>query len=245
MINKILETYRNHHIVVVGNGGTGSNLVPHLCQWAYSVQEKEKISITLADEDIVEPSNIGRQFFIEPEVGKNKAKMLQRRYHRAWNVNVSYYPYYIREAESLIKLLKPPACHNGQATLAILVSCVDNHFSRRIFHKVFYKLDDMIYLDAGNAEFHGQVVMGMRFQGKTLLKPLGEIDPNVYEEQDEIEVGGTCNREVIKQPQNLLANLWAATVLLTFLNNIVALKDVPIWRTMFSGHTTRSKPIYA
>lgn len=102
-MQEILKKFNNWHIVLVGCGGTGSNLVPHLAQLIHSLKS-EKISVVLADQDIVEPENIGRQLFIEPEVGENKAEVLQMRYYTAWGIDISCHPYYITEESVLMKL---------------------------------------------------------------------------------------------------------------------------------------------
>lgn len=243
-MQKILQKFKNWHIVMVGCGGTGSNLVPHLAQLVYSLKS-EKISVVLADQDVVEPDNIGRQLFIEPEVGENKAGVLQLRYHTAWGVNISYHPHYITEEEVLIRLLTPPEeVHKKRPVMPILLGCVDNHFSRRVFDRAFRQSENLIYLDAGNSEFAGQVVMGFRCKGETILKPAADHFPDILTEQDEIQVGGTCSRNVVKEPQSLVANLWAAITMLSFLNNIIGLKEMPVSMATFNARNIIVRPQY-
>ncbi len=95
-----------------------------------------------------------------------------------------------------------------------------------------------------NGEFTGQVVVAMRYEGKTLLKPPSDYFPEILTEQDEISVGGTCGRKVVKDPQTLVANLWAATTLLSLLNNIVNLKQIPVNLATFSALNCLSKPVF-
>jgi len=242
-IKRLLNRYRDWHIVVVGCGGTGSNLVPHLCQLAFSLKS-EKISIVLADEDLVEPGNIGRQFFIEPDVGNNKARVLQVRYNGAWGVDISYHPHYIRETETLKRLLEPPSTHGNRPVLPILLSCVDNNVSRQVMEAVFKQARNIIYIDAGNSLLSGQVVVGMRHGNKTLLKPSSHYDRNILTDKDEIEVGGTCGRKVVKQPQSLIANMWAAAILLSYVNSIIGLKDLPSHMATFNAHNCVVRPEY-
>lgn len=245
MVNEYLKRYNVYHLVVVGCGGTGSNLVPHLAQLAHSLKKKAKVIITLADEDIVEPGNIGRQFFIEPDIGENKARVLQKRYHTAWGVDIHYYPHYIRDKETLIELLTIKDEYPiHQLAIPILLGCVDNNFSRQIFHRLFEQIDNLIYLDAGNSEFSGQVVMGLKINGETLMKPIAELDPTVLTTKDEISVGGTCGRNVVKEPQNILANMWAAAILLTYVNNIIGVGNVPSYMATFNTVNTMIRPEY-
>ncbi len=149
-INEILAGYKNWHGVAVGCGGTISNFVPHLAQLLYSLKN-EFITFTLVDEDIVEPGNVGRQFFAPPDVGNNKARTLQIRYQNVWGVSLSFHPYYIREEGVLEKLLLPPIAQAGKSTMPILIGGVDNHYSRRVMDRVFRKAQNLIYLDAGKA----------------------------------------------------------------------------------------------
>ncbi|MCL6477872.1 MAG: ThiF family adenylyltransferase [Peptococcaceae bacterium] len=242
-VNSVLRVFRNYHIVVVGCGGTGSNLVPHLAQLANSYKS-EKVSIVLVDEDVVEPGNIGRQFFIEQDVGNNKARALQVRYATAWGGEISYYPHYVREEGVLLRLLEPPGIHGVKTVLPILVGAVDNHYSRRIFHSVFYKMPTIAYVDAGNSLFSGQVVVGLRHKGETLLKPVADYYPDVLTVEDEISVGGTCGRKVEKEPQSLIANLWAAITVLSFINNIMGVKKLPSHMATFNAHNVISRPEY-
>jgi hypothetical protein len=240
---KRLKNFRDYHIFVGGCGGTGSNLVPHLVQLVGAYQYGA-ITIVLCDEDRVEKGNIGRQFFISPDVGNNKAAVLQKRYLAAWDVDISYHPYYIRETDVLLKLLKKPEAHEHRTPLPILVGAVDNDSSRRIFHEAFYKLKDIAYIDAGNSKFNGQVVVGLRINGETILKPLAEYYPDVMTTQDEISVGGTCGRVVKKEPQTLVANLWAAMITFSFINNIVNLKELPSHMATFNAHNILTRPEY-
>ncbi|MFX4261299.1 ThiF family adenylyltransferase [Pelotomaculum propionicicum] len=241
-INEILAGYKNWHGVVVGCGGTISNFVPHLSQLLYSLNDL--ITITLVDEDTVEPGNVGRQFFAPPDVGNNKARTLQLRYQNAWGVRLSYHPHYIRDEKILEKLLIPPVAHAGKPTMPILIGGVDNHYSRRIMDAVFKKAENLIYLDSGNGEYTGQVVVAIRYGGKTLLKPPSEYFPEILTEQDEISVGGTCGRKAVKEPQTLVANVWAATTLLAMVNSIVNLKKISVSMTSFSALNCVSKPVF-
>lgn len=242
-INKILKHYKNWHGVAVGCGGTISNFVPHLSQLLYSL-DKEVITFTLADEDTVEPGNVGRQFFAPPDVGNNKARTLQLRYQNAWGVRLSYHPHYIREEGVLERLLLPPIAHEGRPTMPILIGGVDNHFSRRVMDRVFRKAENLIYLDSGNGEYTGQAVVAMRYDGETLLKPPSDYFPEILTEQDEISIGGTCGRKVVKDLQTLIANLWAATTLLSLLYDIINLKQIPVGLATFNALNCLSKPVY-
>lgn len=244
LLEQKLQGYKSYRIVVVGCGGTGSNLAPHLCQWAYSVQQKHKCKITiiLVDQDVIEPDNIGRQFFVEKDLGDNKARVLSVRYATAWGVDVEYHPYYIRDVETLVKLLRPDNNQSRNHELPVLLGCVDNNVARQRMHDAFLALDTIGYTDTGNSEFNGQVVLGLKIEGETLLKPVADFWPDILTATDDVQVGGTCAVKVVKEPQNLLANLGAAYNLLCFLNNIVALKTVSAYMATYDSQTMVCRP---
>lgn len=76
-----------YSLVVVGVGGTGSNLATFLAQ--YAINEKKVKEIILIDEDIVESKNFRNQKFTERDVNKNKARVLATRFKKL-GINISY-----------------------------------------------------------------------------------------------------------------------------------------------------------
>lgn len=66
-------------IVVLGAGGTGGYLIPHLYQIVFADSER-LYRIIICDGDIVEKKNLVRQNFVEQDIGRNKAAVLAERY---------------------------------------------------------------------------------------------------------------------------------------------------------------------
>ena len=58
-------------IILIGAGGTGGYIAPHLYRIAYA--SGRKVQIIIADGDIVEKKNLIRQNFADCDIGKNKA----------------------------------------------------------------------------------------------------------------------------------------------------------------------------
>ena len=58
-------------ILIIGAGGTGGYVIPHLYRIAYA--SGRKCQIIIADGDIVERKNLIRQNFAECDIGNNKA----------------------------------------------------------------------------------------------------------------------------------------------------------------------------
>src|SRR5512139_3080577 len=86
----LLPLLKEVSIHLIGCGGSGSWLAPHLARIAKLLEEVHHLSVRLVfwDPDIVEQKNIYRQNFCEAEIGVNKAQTLARRYGHAWGMEV-------------------------------------------------------------------------------------------------------------------------------------------------------------
>ena len=71
-------------IVLLGAGGTGGYLIPHLYRIAHSINKS--IRIIVCDGDVVEEKNLIRQNFVRQDIGHNKAKVLAERYAGAFGI---------------------------------------------------------------------------------------------------------------------------------------------------------------
>ena len=91
-------------IIVLGAGGTGGYLIPHLYRIAFS-DENRDYRIIICDGDIVERKNLIRQNFIEQDIGRNKASVLAERYAGAFGIECEYIPEYIESEQRLKELV--------------------------------------------------------------------------------------------------------------------------------------------
>lgn len=160
----IFSKSRPVKIVLVGTGGTGGYIVPQLYRLLYALDRP--IRVILCDGDLVEEKNLGRQNFIEADLGKNKAMVLAERYSNAFGIETSYIPQYVEDEEMLEELLEPlqypqnryVTNQNGEAVrkviseIVILIGAVDNNRSRQVFHSVFQRAKELIYIDSGNSK---------------------------------------------------------------------------------------------
>lgn len=213
-----------YNIVVCGVGGTGSNLIPFLTQVVASSKDKN-ITITLADGDIVEEKNLKNQKFTQKDIGKPKAEVLAERYKRIYpDLDIYHYDRYITDVDTLVKLLLTNK-RTYTRYFPILIGCVDNNATRQLFHKIFYNetLPDLIYIDSGNGtiEMTGQVVIGLKKGGKVILLPVGDIYPQIFEDNDNIESEVGCSINNFEHPQNICTNVFAAVTIFSVLNNLL------------------------
>ena len=227
-------------ILVLGVGGTGGHIIPNLYRMAYSLKDKRPIDIILADGDTVEKKNLLRQNFIEADLDQKKSTVLAQRYSSAFGVPVNYIPDFIESDEKLTDILKP-----GQENeIPILLGCVDNNRSRQMCHRVFQILDNLVYIDSGNGEYTGQIVCGVRKNGKTKLNPVCHFYPEMLTDSDKFKSEESCSDAIVSSPQNIMANVMAATILLSYLNGILALGQLDTHRVTFSSQSIHVKPVF-
>lgn len=160
------------NILIIGCGGTGAYVISHLSRLLGILNKNNKkmgienISLFLADGDMVESKNLGRQHFIISDVGKNKASALAERYSNAFGIEINVIPNDIEKLSDFSFLLK---MKKNSASGDLVVGCVDNNASRKVINEWFCcdKNNDVdiswrprFWIDCGNEEKSGQVICG-------------------------------------------------------------------------------------
>jgi len=234
-------------IVILGAGGTGGHVAPHLYRLLHTLDRYTKVIV--CDGDIVEAKNLVRQNFISADLGKNKARVLAERYASAFGLEVSYIPDFIEDENKLAKLVMPDMYHADpysdkmEKGLSILIGCVDNNRSRQLCHQVFKAADDLIYIDSGNGEYSGQVVCGIKRSGRTYYKPIGDVYPDVLLETDKFPTALSCAEAAVSAPQSIVANIMAGTAVVSYIYNILVNGSIKTRYVTFSTKTVHLKPV--
>jgi len=226
-------------IIMLGAGGTGGHVAPHLYRLLYTLPRP--VRVIIADGDIVEQKNLVRQNFISADLGRNKAQVLAERYAQAFGMEAQYIPDFIEDEGKLTELVKPDLF--SQRELSILIGAVDNNKSRRLCHQVFTKADNLIYIDSGNGEYTGQVVCGIRRNERTYYKPIGEAYPDVLLDTDKFPTELSCAQAAVSAPQSIAANIMAAAAVVSYLYNILVLGSIETRSVTFSTKTVNLKPV--
>ena len=194
-------------VLVIGLGGIGSCLVPHLARlMAYS--EKLPKRLTLIDGDSFQESNASRQDFRKDGLLMNKAV--------AWAGRIAKeFPQL--ELSSVAEYLTPSNARGLVKDGSILMLCVDNHASRLLAQERASQLRDVWLISGGNDYTDGNVQVFVKRSGRILAPSISIFHPEISVPRDRRpdEVG--CDEEVFSMPQLLTANLMAASLMLNAL----------------------------
>jgi PRTRC genetic system ThiF family protein len=133
-------------LLVIGCGGTGGWVVPHLARLVKSLGVG---SLSIADGDVVEAKNLGRQNFVETDLGENKAVALAKRYSGAFGIPIRAIPGMLLDGRGMTR----------QAP-QIVIGCVDRHKARRTIAEYMSQAYECVWIDAGNESVAGQVILG-------------------------------------------------------------------------------------
>jgi PRTRC genetic system ThiF family protein len=179
------------HLVLIGCGGTGSWLAPHLVRIAKLLVELHDpdVSLTFWDHDHVEPKNVYRQNFCQAEVGANKAAALAQRYGLAWGMNV-------RAIEQPFTG-ELPSQREFAGRETIYITCVDHNRPRREVARLCERYGGW-WVDTGNRKVSGQVSVGrafadneyspLRLPSVTTWTPLPSVQfPDILQEEKDEE----------------------------------------------------------
>lgn len=222
---------KDYQIIVVGVGGTGSNLLSPLSRLLN--YNKDNNELILIDGDIYEKKNQRNQNISVKQIGMAKSEAMCRIIQaRDPEVECSYIDKYITDKEMLVNII------NNKRKVPILIGCVDNNSSRKIMHEVFYdnRISSIIYLDSGNGTDQriGQVITGYKEKGEVKLKPVGDFFPDILINNDTVEKETSCAATMHEKPQNIATNLMAATILFNAINCIIKYNYIVSNKTFFN-----------
>lgn len=225
-------------VIILGAGGTGGYVIPHLYRIGFAADRPMRILV--CDGDVVEKKNLIRQNFVEQDIGRNKAQVLAERYSAAFGIECEYIPRFVEDEEELLRLTVPDFYLNGWRNIpetqrVILVGCVDNNKSRKMCHAVFAKHKDIIYIDSSNGEHTGQVVCGVRQNGRTTYKPVCSLYPDMLQDEEKFPSELSCAERAVSAPQWVTANLTVATAVVSFLYDLLICGELKTRYVTFSS----------
>lgn len=240
-------TDRPVKVVMLGAGGTGAYVAPHVYRLLHVLDRPTRFII--CDGDIVEAKNLIRQNFVPADLGENKARVLAERYSTVMGLETEYVPNFIEKLPDLMELIEPeywkenPYSYRQTKDMVILLGCVDNNKTRQLCHQAFNQSENLIYIDSGNGEYTGQVVCGVRRNGRTVLKSIGGVHPEMLKATDKFPSEVSCAEAAQEDPQSIAANIAAATAVVIMVYNILAHGENLARQTDFSTKTVRMQTV--
>ena len=200
-------------IKVIGVGGIGCALLPHLCRYLNygspypgdgdGGAPGPRARVTLVDGDDFEERNAARQAF---GAAGNKARVKAAELAREFEaLSLRSVPEYIHEgnAASLI----------GEGDVVFLA--VDNHRTRKVVSDHCHTLRSAVLISGGNDLTDGNVQVYERRDGRDVTLPLTQFHPEIAEPRDRSPAEMSCE-ELARAgaPQLLFANLAVASAML-------------------------------
>jgi PRTRC genetic system ThiF family protein len=250
------------NFVVVGAGGTGGYLIPSLAR--FCSLDKKSCTILVIDGDTVEERNIIRQNFIKPDIGRNKAEVMATRYSKAFGIRMEYMPYFIGKSSSLsleqVLLPRTSSTYDNAKVVCVIIGCVDNNATRVMIDQNVKAIGSdnypLLYIDSGNEEYHGQVVLGASVGRHMESRPIEHIPytfslpticqryPSIMEAKEQTKKV-SCAERAIADPQTAQANMMAANIIMSVIYQIFDItKGLSYSEIRFNTSTCTMLPIY-
>jgi PRTRC genetic system ThiF family protein len=186
------------NVVVVGAGGTGSALMSRLMQLHFAMKATGHpggLHVTLYDDDIVSEANIGRQCFFPQDVGQYKATLIVNRLNQCWGSKWQAVPKKLKKSD--------------RVEADIIIGCVDSRKGRAAIVGAVSSYH-CYYIDSGNSENSGQVVIGELVKGarKAVRLPhVADLFPDMVKaELDAKDDKPSCSVAEALQKQSLVIN---------------------------------------
>lgn len=230
------------HVVLclVGCGGTGSFLARDLARLADHCRAVggPRISLIFLDDDRVEPKNVGRQMFAYADVGRNKAEVLAARFSAVFGLQILALPTRLTADQRL--MADAPRTHYG-----ILIGAVDTAAGRRALAGRLGTEIWRMWIDCGNHEHSGQVVVGTTTTRDALRKALALrtvcsalpaaplVFPNLIEDPPPTPDASAadCAAAVLDNRQSLNINQMVAGVANQYLYQVLVQRALTTYRT--------------
>ena len=155
----------------------------------------------------------------------------------------------IEKLPDLMELIEPkewelnPYSTKRTKEMVLLLGCVDNNKTRQLCHQAFHQSEELIYIDSGNGKYTGQVVCGVRRNGRTIRKSIGGVHPEMLKDTDLFPSEISCAEAAQEDPQSIVANVTAATAVLIMVYNILTHGENNALQTDFSTRTIRMQTV--
>jgi len=244
-------------VLLAGCGGTGSHIAQALARIAAHLRlSRTELRIIFCDGDIVEEKNVGRQLFTLADIGHNKAMALATRFNHLFGLAIEALPE-MATVDRLAALGGLKRKYGGKnSSLGLLVGAVDNATARKTLHGALRAQGCWnVWLDCGNHEHAGQVVVGSHTDPADLkdaikvgicakLPAPSLIYPDLLA-ATERRRREDCAAAMEDNLQGLMVNTQVAATAAAYLDGLLVRRRINTFETIFDQTTLtmRSTPI--
>jgi PRTRC genetic system ThiF family protein len=209
---------------LIGAGGSGSLMLGGLARLDTAIRAlgHPGLDVIVYDPDDVSEANLGRQLFAPADVGRNKAAVLVTRSNAWYGTKWTAVPARFE--------------HGADGDINIVVTCVDSARARVDIGREIDRQNGggtFYWLDLGNRERDGQVVLGIPAQSAEhkaytyRLPTVLELFPELHRPGADRAQGPSCSLAQALERQELFVNQAVATPALQLL-----------WQIFRYGRTT-------
>lgn len=243
-------------VCLCGCGGTGSHLAQALARIASHVrQRRDELRIIFIDGDHVEEKNVGRQLFTMADIGHNKAMVLADRFNRLFGLQIEALPEMatVDRLAAVGGVTKRHRLHSN--SYGILVGAVDTATARKTLHGALKQKCWQLWLDCGNHEGSGQVIVGgvtdaRQLAGAIRLGLCAKLPSPSLVAPELLEATARRRREdcaaaMEDNLQSLMVNQMMAAVAAEYLYKLIVARRITTFQTVvdLGALSMRSTPI--
>lgn len=235
MIHRINSKLLAHpvKVLVVGAGGTGSHVLTGLAQLHHAMValgHPGGLEVQVIDSDTVSATNVGRQMFFPSDIGRNKAEVLVQRLNMAMGLN-----WHAIDG----RLTDLGETHN----LDIVIGCVDNRATRKALAG-YDGYNTLYWLDCGNTQYGGQIVLGQVGGREKGLPHIGELFPETIDASlDASDDVPSCSMAEALEKQSLFINRAMALYGLNLLSDLFRYGQIDYHGVFVNLKSARTAPI--
>ncbi len=231
-------------ITLVGAGGTASHVLRRLAiihKTMIELGHPFGLDVTVYDPDTVSESNVGRQAFYPSDVGLHKATILVHRCNMMLQTRWSAIP------EKFTLATRQYNCN-------LIIGCVDNRKARNDILESWSPYSTVYWLDFGNREHDGQVILGQIMSEETekkikrqegiRLPHAGDLFPELLDATlDDVDETPSCSLAEALEKQSLFINDTVANAGMNMLWELFRYGQLSYHGVFINNKTGRANPL--
>lgn len=249
-----------------GCGGNGGYFFRNLMQMIHGYVRTSATTtydVLLIDGDRVEAKNLNNQLYTSEDLNDYKVVSMIERYAEHYELSgINGLTKYVTSMDMLHDVF---AHKHTEQVIPVLVGMVDNNRTRQLFHQYFHdeSVENLIWIDLGIEDtevianpteeegyrmmqtgFSGQCVVGLKWKGEEILKPVTDVYANILEDDHTSFPGQSCGDLLPSNPQRMMTNQTASHVASLIMNTLFHSKAIFVSEVNFNAQYAHSKPNY-